>query len=251
MTKVALVCEYDGTDFVGFQIQNNGRSVEGTLEEALSILYKTNIDVQGCSRTDSGVHARGHVSSLDVPFIIPEDRLPAAINVFLPEDLAVTKAIYTKEDFNARFDSLGKRYIYRIYSSPIRKPLIDRYAYHVTYKLDLDAMNKAAMAFAGEHDFKAFCASGGSQVTTVRKLFNVHVFEKDGLFEIVVQGEAFLYNMVRIIAGTLLEVGTGRIDPDSVKDIIASGDRARAGRTLPAKGLTLEEVYFNWEEATK
>ena len=133
MTRVALICEYDGTDFVGFQIQNNGRSVEGVLEDALSTLYKTPIDIQGCSRTDSGVHARGHVSSLDVPFIIPEDRLPAAINVFLPPDVAVKKAIYVNPEFNARFDSLGKRYIYRIYMGPYRKPLKDRYAYHVTY----------------------------------------------------------------------------------------------------------------------
>lgn len=251
MCKVALICEYDGTDFVGFQIQNNGRSVEGTLEEALSTLYKTNIDVQGCSRTDSGVHARGHVSSLDVPFIIPEDRLPAAINVFLPPDLAVKKAIYMKDDFNARFDSLGKRYIYRIYSNPVRKPLWDRYSYHVTYNLDLDKMAIAARAFAGEHDFKAFCAAGGSQVTTVRKLHSVNVFEKDGMVEIVVQGEAFLYNMVRIIAGTLLEVGTGKIPPETVSEIIESGDRTKAGRTLPAKGLTLEEVFYNWESLKK
>lgn len=249
MCKVAIICEYDGTDFVGFQFQNNGRSVEGCLEEALSNLYKTNIDIQGCSRTDSGVHARGHVSSLDVPFIIPEDRLPAAINVFLPSDIAVKKAIYTNDEFNARFDSLGKRYIYRIYSDPIRQPLKDRYAYHVKQQLDIEAMQKASLAFAGEHDFKAFCAAGGSQVTTVRRIFSVNVFEKDGMIEIVVQGAAFLYNMVRIISGTLLEVGTGRIKAEDVAKIIASLDRSKAGRTLPAKGLTLEEVFYDWDKA--
>ena len=251
MTRVAIICEYDGTDFVGFQIQNNGRSVEGVLEAALSELYKTPIDIQGCSRTDSGVHARAHVSSLDVPFIIPEERLPAAINVFLPSDVAVKAAYYVSDDFNARFNSLGKRYIYRIYSSPYRKPLIDRYAHHVTYKLDIAAMQMAATAFAGEHDFKAFCAAGGSQITTVRRIHGVNVFERDGMIEIVVQGEAFLYNMVRIIAGTLLEVGTGRINPMDVASIIEKGERSGAGRTLPAKGLTLEEVFYNWSEFKK
>lgn len=247
--KVALITEYDGTDFVGFQSQNNGRAVHDVLTSALEEIYKTKIHLEGCSRTDSGVHARGHVSSVDVPFYIPEDNLPIAIYAHLPNDLSVRKAVYVKDDFSARFNTLGKRYIYRLYSSPLRSPLKDRYSYHTTYKLDVEKMNIAAKLMEGEHDFEAFCASGGSQVTTVRTLFSVNVFEKDNGLEIEVQGNAFLYNMVRIIAGTLLEVGYGKIAPCSITDIIESKDRKMAGRTLPPQGLTLEEVYYDWESA--
>ena len=246
---VALITEFDGTDFVGFQSQNNGRAVCDVLTEALEEIYKTKIHVEGCSRTDSGVHARGHVSSVDVPFFIPEDKLPLAINAHLPDDLSVRKAVYVREDFSARFDTKGKRYIYRIYSSPSRKPLIDRYAYHTPYKLDIARMRRAAELFRGEHDFAAFCAAGSTAVTTVRTIYSVNVFEKDDMLEIEVQGNAFLYNMVRIIAGTILEVGSGKIDPEAIPEIIDSLDRKRAGRTLPSRGLTLEEVYYDWEWA--
>ncbi|MCR5617817.1 MAG: tRNA pseudouridine(38-40) synthase TruA [Clostridiales bacterium] len=246
--KVALITEYDGTDFVGFQSQNNGRAVHDVLTKALCELYKTDIKIEGCSRTDSGVHAGGHVSSLNVPFYIPEEKLPMAVNALLPDDLSVKKAVYVKDDFSARFSTLGKRYSYSIYSSPVRSPLKDRYSYHTTYKLSLSKMKKAAVFFSGEHDFASFCASGSSQKTTVRRLFSVDVFEKDEDIEIVVQGEAFLYNMVRIIAGTLLDVGCGKIEPEDIPSIIESCDRKSAGRTLPARGLKLEEVYYDWEK---
>lgn len=253
MSKVILVCEYDGTDFCGFQIQDNGRTVQEELEKALSELYKTDIKITGCSRTDAGVHARGHCSSFDAPFDIPEDRIPLALNSLLPDDLSVKKAVKVNEDFNARFDSLGKRYIYRIYSAPYRSPLIGRYSYYTSYTPDVSRMQKAATYFAGEHDFAAFCATGGSQKTTVRKLFAVNVFankSQPGLIEIEVQGEAFLYNMVRIIAGTLYYVGIGKLEPEDVRTIIENCDRTKAGKTLPACGLTLEEVYYNWEDIT-
>lgn len=249
--RLALVFEYDGTDFVGFQSQDNGRAVQDVIEKALSELYKETIKIQGCSRTDAGVHARNHVSSADVPFYIPEDKIPLAVNPLLPEDVACKKAVYTIPEFNARFDTLGKRYIYRLYSTQLRSPLKDRFSYHVNRKLDIEAMQKAAECFAGEHDFAAFCASGGSQNTTVRRLFAVNVFEHGEDIEIVVQGEAFLYNMVRIIAGTLLEVGIGKIDPADMPAIIDSCDRKRAGRTLPPKGLTLEEVFYDWDKSIR
>ncbi|MCQ2532838.1 MAG: tRNA pseudouridine(38-40) synthase TruA [Saccharofermentans sp.] len=247
MPRIALVCEYDGTEFVGYQIQNNGRSVQEELNKAISTLYKEDIKVTGCSRTDAGVHARYHVSSCDVPFYIPEEKIPLALNPFLPEDLSVKKAIYMCDDFSARFDTLGKKYIYRIYSSPVRQPMKSRYAYHVTYKLDVDKMKVAAAYFAGEHDFAAFCAAGGSQLTTVRRIHHVIVRENDDLVEIEVSGEAFLYNMVRIIAGTLMYVGLGKIKPEDIPDVIKSCERKRAGQTLPPQGLTLEEVYYDWE----
>lgn len=245
--RVFLVTEYDGTDFVGYQFQNNGRSVQGELNRALSEVYKTDIKTVGCSRTDAGVHAKAHVSHADVPFRIPEDKIPYAVNAFLPEDLAVKKAYYVSDSVSARFDTKGKRYCYRIYTGDTRSPMTSRYAYYAPFNIDIEKMQLAAKYFAGEHDFNAFCASGGSQLTTIRKIneVNVKISENSSnMIEITVKGEAFLYNMVRIIAGTLLEVGIGRFKPEDIPDIIDSCDRKKAGRTLPANGLTLEEVYY-------
>jgi len=248
MPSVALVIEFDGTDFVGWQIQDNGRSVQEEIQRALTTLYKEEIKVTGSSRTDAGVHARGLVCSAKVPFNIPCEKLPLACNALLPEDVAVIAAYDVRDDFNARFDSQGKRYIYRIMHGSVRHPLVSRYSHFVTGRLDVEAMKKAAPLFEGEHDFAAFCAAGGSQNTTVRRLNHVEVRSgANGLIEIEVTGEAFLYNMVRIIAGTLLYVGQGKIAPDKIPEVIASCDRERAGKTLPPEGLTLEEVFYDWE----
>jgi tRNA pseudouridine38-40 synthase len=247
MPRIAFITEFDGTDFAGFQSQENARAVQDVLEKALAELYKTDIRLTGCSRTDAGVHARCHLSHADVPFVIPEDRFPLAMNALLPEDVAVKKSFYVSDDFSARFDIKGKRYIYRIYSSPVRSPLLDRFCYYCPVMPDIAKMKTAAEFFAGEHDFAAFCATGGSQKTTVRRLFGVKVSssgEDPKIIEIEVSGEAFLYNMVRIIAGTLLYVGQGKIEPEEVGTIIEKGDRSLAGKTLPAKGLTLEEVFI-------
>ncbi len=247
MPRIAFITEFDGTDFAGFQSQDNARAVQDVLEKALAELYKTDIRLTGCSRTDAGVHARCHLSHADVPFVIPEDRFPLAMNALLPEDVAVKKSFYVSDDFSARFDIKGKRYIYRIYSSPVRSPLLDRFCYYCPVMPDIAKMKTAAEFFAGEHDFAAFCATGGSQKTTVRRLFGVKVSssgEDPKIIEIEVSGEAFLYNMVRIIAGTLLYVGQGKIEPEEVGKIIEKGDRSLAGKTLPAKGLTLEEVFI-------
>lgn len=257
MSRVALICEYDGTDFVGFQTQKNGRSVQETLEKSLSVLFEKEIKITGCSRTDSGVHARGHVSSCDVPFYIPKDKLPFAINALLPKDLSVRKAIYTDDDFSARFCTLGKRYIYRIYVSTTPSPLLMRYSAHVNRMPDIKRMSEAAELFAGEHDFSAFCAVGGDQKSTVRRINSVTVDFAEGfsksdaygqMIEIEVRGEAFLYNMVRIISGTLLEIGTGRLSKEDLVKALNIGDRKMAGKTLPANGLTLEEVFYDWDK---
>jgi len=252
MPCIALVTEFDGTDFVGWQIQSNGRSVQQELQKALTELYKEDIKVTGCSRTDAGVHASGHVCSASVPFFIPPDKIPYALNALLPDDIAVRRAVEVKDGFNARFDSRGKRYIYRISYGNFRRPLTRRTSLFIHGRPDVDAMKSAAQYFKGEHDFAAFCAAGGSQNTTVRRLFEVSVKEiregeEEGLIEIEVSGEAFLYNMVRIIAGTLLYVGQGKISAEDVSDIIKSGDRKKAGKTLPPHGLTLEEVYYDWD----
>ena len=252
MPRLALITEFDGTLFAGFQSQKNGRAVQDVLETALATLFKEDIRLTGCSRTDAGVHARCHLSHVDVPFVIPEDKFPLAMNAILPDDVAVKRAFYVRDDFSARFDINGKRYVYRIYSAHNPSPLHARYSYFCPNELDMEAMKTAASFFAGEHDFEAFCAVGGSQKTYVRRLTSVEVRKSNGcdeMIEIEVKGEAFLYNMVRIIAGTILEAGMGRIPADSVGEIIESRERKRAGRTLPACGLTLEEVLFDEADA--
>jgi tRNA pseudouridine38-40 synthase len=247
MPRLALITEFDGTLFAGFQSQKNGRAVQDVLETALATLFKEDIRLTGCSRTDAGVHARCHLSHADVPFVIPEDKFPLAMNAILPDDVAVKRAFYVRDDFSARFDIIGKRYVYRIYSAHNPSPLHARYSYFCPNELDMEAMKTAASFFAGEHDFEAYCAVGGSQKTYVRRLTSVEVRKSNGcdeMIEIEVKGEAFLYNMVRIITGTLVEVGQGKRKPEDIKEIIEAKDRAKAGHTAPPYGLYLAEVYY-------
>ena len=249
--RIALRVAYDGTDFVGFQLQNNGRSVQEVLEKALFLLYQAFIRVHGCSRTDAGVHARGLVCHADVPFFIPADKIPLAINQFLSEDVAVLQATYVDASFHARFDALGKEYVYRIWNSPIRSVLERKSMTHVPAPLSLAPMQEAAVLFEGELDFSAFCAAGGRYVSPVRRIKSVSVEEirerEDDIgheIRITVRGRSFLYNMVRIMAGTLVYVGLGKISVEEVADLFEQKDRRLAGKTMPPQGLTLEKVFY-------
>lgn len=247
--RIAFLTEYDGTDFSGFQIQNNGRSIQQSLENALEAIFGESCRVYGCSRTDAGVHARGHVSHADVPFCIPDDKLPLAMNANLPEDICVLSAKMVHDQFHARFDSQGKRYIYRISNSRM-KPCIDRrFVAHVPGRLDLPLMCTAAEKMLGEKDFAAFCAQSDKKVCTIRNIRQIHVQRsaESGIIDITVEGKSFLYNMVRIIAGTLVSVGQGKTHPDQIEGIFALGDRRMAGKTMPARGLTLEKVFYDPE----
>ena len=207
--RIALLTEYDGTDFVGFQRQDNGRSVQQTLEEAVEKVYGRFCRIYGCSRTDSGVHARGHVSHVDVPFSIPEEKIPLALNAVLDDDLVVLAAKEVPETFHARFNSKGKRYCYRVRNAKV--PSAD--------------------------------------ITPIRTMKDVYVRRAEGdpdLIEITVIGESFLYNMVRIMAGTLVYVGQGKMTKAEIEKLLTGeGVRKEAGKTMPAKGLTLEEVFYD------
>jgi tRNA pseudouridine38-40 synthase len=244
--RIALLVEYDGTDFSGFQIQKNGRSVQQSLEEALFALFGEPCRIYGCSRTDAGVHARGHISHVDVPFLIPIEKLPLAMNANLPDDVSVLDCKVVSSEFHARFHSIGKKYIYRIDNNRTKPCMDRRYAVHVPGELNIGEMMEAARRFEGNMDFSAFYANDGRQINPVRTMQEVKV-EKNatsGLIEITVIGKSFLYNMVRIIAGTLVYVGQGKIEPDRIDEILAGKDRRQAGKTMPAKGLTLEKVYY-------
>lgn len=247
--RIALLTEYDGTEFVGFQRQDNGRSVQQTLEEAVEKVYGRFCRIYGCSRTDSGVHAKGHISHVDVPFPIPADKIPLALNAVLPEDLVVKAAKEMPDTFHARFDTHGKRYCYRVRNAKVPSAVNRRTEAFVPGVLNVEAMNEAAQAFVGTHDFSAFRAQGGPDITPIRTMKSVYVKRAEGdpdLIEITVIGESFLYNMVRIMAGTLVYVGQGKMTKQEIEKLLTGdGVRKEAGKTMPAKGLTLEEVFYD------
>ncbi len=244
----ALLTEFDGTDFVGWQEQLNLRSVQGTLRRAISRLAKEPIVLTGCSRTDSGVHAAGHVSSFCTTVGIPTEKWPPALNSILPDDISVIDAFCFEEyPFDARREAMDKQYSYLILNRRNPSALLTRKYYFEPRPLDVAAMNQAAASFIGRHDFRAFMATGSEIKTTIRTIYELcvesDVAQRD-CWVIRVRGDGFLYNMVRIIAGTLVEVGLGKIRPEEVAAMIVGGERKDAGLTLPAKGLRLDFVTY-------
>ena len=243
---VRLVLEYDGTDLCGWQRQENGPSVQGHLEEALARMTGAATPVIGASRTDAGVHALGQVACFDTEACIPCDGFRLGLNSMLPPAIAVVAADEAPPGFHARFSASGKHYRYSILTRSSRSPLARKLAWHRPgARLDLDAMRRAAALIVGERDFSAFRAAGCSARTAVRRVEEIAVSEMDPhRIEIDVRGNAFLRNMVRILVGTLVEVGDGRLEPVQVGEILESRDRTRAGQTAPAHGLCLVEVFY-------
>ena len=249
MKNIALRIMYDGTKYHGWQFQKNGITVQERMETVLSEILDEKISVCGCSRTDAGVHALEFVLNFKSETTIPVDRLPYAINTHLgDDDISVIAAREVSDDFNARFSAKGKCYEYRIWNSNIQNPFEAKYSWHIPYKLDIEEMKKAAEKFSGTHDFSAFMAAGGSQKTTVRTVHFCRVLwneSKPQKIRIEIAADAFLYNMVRIIAVTLVEVGTGRKSADEIEKIISDCDRRGAGQTAPPEGLFLKEVFYD------
>ena len=245
MQRIRLTVEYDGTHYGGWQLQKNAPTVQGELERALSQLTGRSIRITGASRTDAGVHARGQVAHFDSPVNIPPEKFSYALNTHLPPDIRVQDSCAAPEGFHARFWTRGKRYTYTIYNARHASALLHDRSWHVWQPLDLEKMNRAARDLLGTHDFSAFCAAGGSEKTRVRTLTRADVERKDGgRVVITVEGNAFLYNMVRIIAGTLLRVGSGQMEPEEIPVILEAKDRGRAGETARPEGLTLVEIEY-------
>lgn len=242
--RVAFIVEYDGTDYAGWQIQKNHVTIQEKIEEALLTLGKGHITVTGAGRTDSGVHAKGQCGHFDIETNIPAEKFQFILNSKLPKDIRIKKSWQAEDGFHSRFSAKGKRYIYRIINAPHASALLGRFTMHVPEKLDIDKMTEAAKYIVGTHDFRAFCAQGSSVKTTVRTVNKVEISKQDELIEITVEGTGFLYNMVRIIAGTLIEVGKNKKTPLQVKEIIEGKIRKEAGMTADAKGLTMDEVFY-------
>lgn len=251
MKRIRLIIAYDGTAYHGWQIQNNATTVEGVLTEALHGLLQEPIEVIGASRTDSGVHAMGNVAVFDTGTRIPPDKIAIALNRRLPEDIRVQKSEEVAPDFHPRYCDSVKTYEYTITNTPVQIPTLQKYSYHVYHRLDVGTMQRAADLLTGTHDFSAFCSAGSQVQSKVRTVYEVNISQKpivsvNGGSQIIIRisGDGFLYNMVRIIAGTLVEVGMGRRTVDSVAEAVETGERSKAGPTAPAQGLLLLGIEY-------
>lgn len=247
MNNFKVTISFDGSGYGGWQIQKNSYTVQQAVEDTLKKILGSRHRVTGCGRTDAGVHANGFVFSFRTESAIPPEGLFRALNSALPESIAVLGAERVPEDFSAQMSALAKRYIYKFSNTVRRSPFADRYALHYEYPLDDGAMDRAARLFTGRHDFTSFCASGAQNLTFERTIFDSRVSRSADDVVFSVTGNGFLYNMVRIMAGTLLYVSEGKICGGSIPDIIASKDRSRAGKTLPARGLYLDRVFYDRE----
>ena len=232
MKRVKLVVAYDGTNYHGWQVQDNGITIE------------EDIKVIGASRTDAGVHACGNVAVFDTESRIPGDKFSFALNQRLPEDIRIQESCEVDADFHPRYADTVKTYEYNILNRRFELPSKRLYAAFCYYPMDIERMNQAAAYLVGEHDFKSFCSAGAQVQTTVRTIYAVNVTKDDDMVHIRITGNGFLYNMVRIIAGTLMQVGTGLMEPEQVKEILEARDRSKAGPTAVAKGLTLVEIRY-------
>lgn len=249
MKRIKLIIAYDGTNYCGWQIQDNGITVEEVLNRELSRLLQEDIAVIGASRTDSGVHALGNVAVFDTETKIPPEKISFALNQRLPEDIRIQDSCEVRSDFHPRFCNTIKTYEYRIWNNRFANPMLRLYTKFVYYRLDVDKMQQAAQYLVGEHDFKSFCSTRTQVENTVRTITDLQVFREKDLVTIRVSGTGFLYNMVRIIAGTLLKIGMGMIPPEKMKEILDARDRGKAGPKAEACGLTLIGIRYLDEEA--
>lgn len=245
MRKIKLTIEYDGSGYHGWQFQNNAVSVQEHISKALKKLTGEDVIPDGAGRTDTGVHALGQVASFFTGSKIPAEKFAIALNTFLPNDISIKASEEVEESFHARFCAIGKHYRYIVYNRYYRSALWTNRAWHVRDDLDIEAMRESAKSFIGHHCFKAFCAAGHS-VKTFDRTIMYSDWSKDGeclIFD--VKGNGFLYNMVRIMVGTMVDIGKGRFSPGIIKEAIERGERNSIGVTAPSEGLYLVEVYYD------
>ncbi|MFH1394871.1 MAG: tRNA pseudouridine(38-40) synthase TruA [Candidatus Omnitrophota bacterium] len=244
MRNIKLVIAYDGTNYKGWQLQKTGVTIQRKIEEAIEKIFKKKHRIYSAGRTDSGVHAQGQVVHFKTKVPVPTNKIPSIINTVLPSDIAVKAAKEVSADFHAQFNAKQKHYRYYILNSLERDPFEERYAWRVSYKLNVSLMRKEANVLKGKHDFKSFQAADKLERRSVRKIFSIIVKKHKSFIVIDVKGDGFLYNMVRNIVGTLVEIGRGYFPSGSMKEILKSKNRKKAGPTAPAKGLFLMEVKY-------
>lgn len=244
MRNILMILRFDGTAYHGWQVQKNAVTVQETLQDAAKHILGKRENITGCSRTDTGVHANMYCCNMRTEHPMDCEKLATALNAVLPRDIAVLQCKEVPFEFHARYDCKSKEYIYRINDSGIKDPFDYKYSYFRPYPLDTEFLSKEASGYLGAHDFSAFCAAGSSVKDTVRTVSGAK-FERDGNIAVFrVEADGFLYNMVRIMVGTLLDISAGKIPPGSIPEIIDSLDRNRAGFTAPAEGLFLNKIIY-------
>ena len=244
MKRIKLIVAYDGTNYCGWQVQPNGITIEEVLNKALKKLTGEDILIIGASRTDSGVHAMGNVAVFDTETTIPPEKIAVALNQRLPEDIVIVKSEEVAADFHPRYCDCSKTYEYHIINTRIPVPTKRLTNYFVSYVLDIEKMREAASYLVGEHDFVSFCNVRTDVENTVRAISTLDILTNGDEITIRITGNGFLYNMVRIIVGTLIRVGRGFYEPEKVKEILEAKDRKAAGVTAPAHGLMLMEIKY-------
>lgn len=245
MRNLKITISYDGKELHGWQIQKNAITVQQHFQQALASVIGDVPDIKGCSRTDTGVHANMYVISMKLSHSITAQRLKAALNRFLPKNIVVLDIKEVDMDFHARYSCKGKRYVYKILNTEVRDPFSEGYALHYRYDIDVPMLNKAAQAYVGTHDFTSFCTLDKRDRGDFTRTVESFEVRRDGKFVyMTVQADGFLYNMVRIMVGTLLKIQQGKLQPDSIPYILEQKDRKFAGPTAPACGLYLDEVFY-------
>lgn len=244
MKRIKLTVAYDGTNYCGWQIQPNGVTIEEVLNKSLSKLTGEDIRIIGASRTDSGVHARGNVAVFDTETSIPAERIAYALNQKLPDDIVIVRSEEVALDWHPRYCDCTKTYEYHIYNADVPDPVRRLTTYFVSYRLDIEKMQQAADYLVGEHDFASFCSIRTNVENTVRTIYELQILKEREELTIRIRGNGFLYNMVRIIVGTLLRVGRGFYTPEQVKEILEAKDRQAAGVTAPPQGLILVGIEY-------
>lgn len=243
--NIKIIIQFDGTKYYGYQKQKNDITIQSVIEESLFKLLGKPIDLIGCSRTDAGVHALGYTANFHTETNIPPEKISYALNPLLPEDISIIKSELVNDEFHARFSAVNKTYKYLFYTSTHVNPLLNNRAWHIKKELDFNSMQIAASQICGTHEYDAFRAQGGYAKTTTRTIFYTKIKQEyPDIYSVEICGDGFLYNMVRIIAGTLVYVGEGKIKPSDIPSIIESKDRKKAGITAPPYGLYLYKVEY-------
>jgi len=244
MRNIKIELMYDGTSYHGFQIQKNGLTIQQCLEDAVFKITNERASIIGCSRTVAGVHAKGYVANFYTNTKVPTEKIPIALNSFLNSDIRVKNAEDVSEEFHARKSAVSKTYNYKIVNQKYEDVFLRNFSWFYPKDLNFEKMREASKYFIGEHDFKGFMATGSSVKTTVRNIISLDIYKNDSIIDIEISANGFLYNMVRIIAGTLVYVGNGKINIEDIPDILRSKDRKKAGITAPPSGLTLLKVKY-------
>ena len=244
MRNIKLIIEYDGTKYAGWQIQKNALAIQEVIEGSIEKITGEKVEVIGSSRTDAGVHAIGYTANFKTDSSVPPEKFADALNTKLPKDIVILSSVEVPLKFHSRYDSLGKSYCYTVINR-LQPPAIERnYTYHMKFSLNVDNMRKATKYFLGTHDFSALKNMGSKTQTSIRTITDLRIDHHGDMIRVYCSADGFLYNMMRIITGVLLQVGTGRFKPEEVEAIILSKDRKRAGKSVPPSGLCLIEVFY-------